>query len=185
MLNGNPLQCSCLEMGDRGAWWASICGAAQSWTRLKRLSSSSSTLQKTPRPCGQAGTHSRSTHLGPRARFLHPVPHAAEGRTPQKLTVAPATPLSPYPWPGDPTPLLQRSCAIPTCAPRRGPGGRSCALGPGGHRLGPAVAQSADFGTISASLEKSLTLRDTTPPGTGRTTQEARTTAEEGVQGQD
>ena len=26
---------------DRGAWWAAICGVAQSWTRLKRLSSSS------------------------------------------------------------------------------------------------------------------------------------------------
>ena len=42
--NGNPLQYSCLENPrDRGAWWAAICGVAQSWTRLKRLSSSSST----------------------------------------------------------------------------------------------------------------------------------------------
>ena len=41
--NGNPLQCSCLENPrDRGAWWAAICGVAQSRTRLKRLSSSSS-----------------------------------------------------------------------------------------------------------------------------------------------
>ena len=41
--NGNPLQCSCLENPrDRGAWWAAIYGVAQSWTRLKRLSSSSS-----------------------------------------------------------------------------------------------------------------------------------------------
>ena len=40
--NGNPLQCSCLENPtDRGAWWAAICGVAQSQTRLKRLSSSS------------------------------------------------------------------------------------------------------------------------------------------------
>ena len=40
---GNPLQCSCLENpGDRGALWAAIYGVAQSWTRLKRLSSSSS-----------------------------------------------------------------------------------------------------------------------------------------------
>ena len=37
--NGNPLQYSCLENpGDRGAWWASVSGVAQSWTRLKRLS---------------------------------------------------------------------------------------------------------------------------------------------------
>ena len=41
--NGNPLQCSCLENPrDRGAWWAAVDGVAQSRTRLKRLSSSSS-----------------------------------------------------------------------------------------------------------------------------------------------
>ena len=35
-VNGNPLQCSCLENPtDGGAWWAAICGVAQSWTRLK------------------------------------------------------------------------------------------------------------------------------------------------------
>ena len=34
--SGNPLQYSCLENPmDRGAWWAAICGVAQSWTRLK------------------------------------------------------------------------------------------------------------------------------------------------------
>ena len=38
---GNPLQCSCLENpGDEGAWWAAVCGVAQSQTRLRRLSSS-------------------------------------------------------------------------------------------------------------------------------------------------
>ena len=41
--NGNPLQCSCLgNPRDGGAWWAVIYGVAQSRTRLKRLSSSSS-----------------------------------------------------------------------------------------------------------------------------------------------
>ena len=41
--NGNPLQCSCLENPrDRGAWWAAVCGVAQSWTQLTRLGSSSS-----------------------------------------------------------------------------------------------------------------------------------------------
>ena len=36
-------QCSCLENPrDGGVWWAAIYGAAQSQTRLKRLSSSSS-----------------------------------------------------------------------------------------------------------------------------------------------
>ena len=41
--NGNPLQYSCLENPrDQGAWWAAVYGVAQSWTRLKWLSSSSS-----------------------------------------------------------------------------------------------------------------------------------------------
>ena len=30
---------------DRGAYWAAVCGVAQSWTRLMRLSSSSSSSQ--------------------------------------------------------------------------------------------------------------------------------------------
>ena len=43
--NGNPLQCSCLENPrDGGSWWAAISGIAQSRTRLKRFSSSSSEL---------------------------------------------------------------------------------------------------------------------------------------------
>ena len=42
MMNGNPLQCSCLENPREGrAWWAAIYGVAQSRTLLKRLSSSS------------------------------------------------------------------------------------------------------------------------------------------------
>ena len=41
--NGNPLQCSCLESPRDGeAWWAAVYGVAQSRTRLKQLSSSSS-----------------------------------------------------------------------------------------------------------------------------------------------
>ena len=43
--NGNPLQCSCLENPrDGGAWWAAVYGVAQSQTRLKWLSSSSSSF---------------------------------------------------------------------------------------------------------------------------------------------
>ena len=45
--NGNPLQCSCLENpGDGGAWWAAVLGVAQSQTRLKWLSSSSSSSSR-------------------------------------------------------------------------------------------------------------------------------------------
>ena len=41
--NGDPLQCSCLENPRvGGAWWAAVYGAPQSRTRLKWLSSSSS-----------------------------------------------------------------------------------------------------------------------------------------------
>ena len=43
--NGNPLQYSCLENPrDGGAWWAAVYGVAQSRTRLKRLSRSSSSM---------------------------------------------------------------------------------------------------------------------------------------------
>ena len=32
-VNGNPFQYSCLEKSmDRGAWWATVHGAAESWT---------------------------------------------------------------------------------------------------------------------------------------------------------
>ena len=45
--NSNPFQCSCLENPrDRGAWWAAVYGVAQSQTRLKRLSCSSSSATK-------------------------------------------------------------------------------------------------------------------------------------------
>ena len=41
--DGTPLQYSCLENPmDGGAWWAAVHGVAQSRTRLKQLSSSSS-----------------------------------------------------------------------------------------------------------------------------------------------
>ena len=49
--NGNPLQCSCLENPRDGeAWWAAVCGVAQSRTRLKLLSSSSSLYLLVPYP---------------------------------------------------------------------------------------------------------------------------------------
>ena len=45
--NGNRLQCSCLENPRDGrARWAAIYGVAQSWTRPKRFSSSSSSFME-------------------------------------------------------------------------------------------------------------------------------------------
>ena len=53
--NDNPLQCSCLENPrDALAWWAAVYGVAQSWTRLKWLSSSnicSSSTIESPLVC--------------------------------------------------------------------------------------------------------------------------------------
>ena len=58
--NGNPLQCSCLENPrEWGAWWAAAYGVAQSRTRLKRLSSSSSSSRVIHRISGRA----RDIHL--------------------------------------------------------------------------------------------------------------------------
>ena len=62
--NGNPLQCSCLENpGDGEAWWAAVYGVSQSWTRLKRFSSS--------RWVGWE----QELEGGPRGRSLHTVIH--------------------------------------------------------------------------------------------------------------
>ena len=72
--NGNPLQYSCLENPrDGGAWWAAVYGVAQIRTRLKRLSSSSSSI------CNKAvkSQHSTSAEmvtLGPSSvQFSHSV----------------------------------------------------------------------------------------------------------------
>ena len=48
--NGNPLQCSCLEIPGMGggAWWAAVYGVAQSRTRLKQLGSSIQKLADPP-----------------------------------------------------------------------------------------------------------------------------------------
>ena len=71
--NGNPLQCSCLEnLRDGGAWWAVICGVAQSQTRLKWLSRSSNlTLEDSfPLLTGPPpSVHSRSYRDRERMKF--------------------------------------------------------------------------------------------------------------------
>ena len=62
--NGNPLQCSCLENPrDGGASWAAIYGVAQSQTRLKRLSSSSSSSVFTARIFSRDLTAARWSRL--------------------------------------------------------------------------------------------------------------------------
>ena len=48
--NGNPLRYSCLENPrEGGSWWAAVYGVAQSWTKLKWLSSSSNAWANTQR----------------------------------------------------------------------------------------------------------------------------------------
>ena len=70
--NGNPLQCSCLQNPrDGGAWWATVYGVAQSRTRLKWLSSSSSSSSTDYLPtsinfCSFITSHSRAGQT-----FLH------------------------------------------------------------------------------------------------------------------
>ena len=63
--NGNPLQCSCLENPrDGGAWWAAVSVVAQSRTRLKWLSSSSSTSSLgLPRVSGSSGFQRWTCHF--------------------------------------------------------------------------------------------------------------------------
>ena len=46
---GTPLQYSCLENPtDREAWWPTVYGLTESWTRLKRLSTHSTRVQGHP-----------------------------------------------------------------------------------------------------------------------------------------
>ena len=67
--NGNPLQCSCLENPrDGGAWWAAICGVAQSRPQLKWLSSSSSHCRGDTGSIPEPGRfHMPQGQLSPRA----------------------------------------------------------------------------------------------------------------------
>ena len=65
--NSNPLQYSCLENPrDRGAWWAAIYEVAQSQTRLKWLSRSSSRL-----PCPSL-SHRVCSNSCPLSWWCHP-----------------------------------------------------------------------------------------------------------------
>ena len=69
--NGNPLQCSCLENPrDRGAWWAAVYGVAQSRTRLKQLSSSSSSRMWWALTVYITVTHKDQKYIKP--IYIHP-----------------------------------------------------------------------------------------------------------------
>ena len=97
--NGNPFQCSCLENPrDGGAWWAAVYGVTQSWTRVKRLSSSSSSAQTLlcptlcdPMDCSPPGS---SVHGTSQARMLERVAisHARESSNTSIKPTAPKPP---------------------------------------------------------------------------------------------
>ena len=71
--NGTPLQCSCLENPrDRGAWWAAVYGVARSRTRLKRLSSSSSSRESVCVLSRSLVFDSSRPHVWQPARFFCP-----------------------------------------------------------------------------------------------------------------
>ena len=103
--NGNPLQCSCLKNPrDRGAWWAAVYGVIQSRTRLKRLSSSSSSQDVSLEllgaflpPVGTASLRPKST---PRNRLRDGADKSTQNLSPVKpdswrLSQSPAFPLEP------------------------------------------------------------------------------------------
>ena len=71
--NGNPVQYSCLENPrDGGAWWAAIYGVAQSRTRLKRLSSSSSSIFRAAPDLREGGPRELLADTRGGEKFLSP-----------------------------------------------------------------------------------------------------------------
>ena len=69
--NGNPLQCSCPENPrEGGAWWAAVYGVTQSQTRLKRLSSSSSSSITTEGHLKQWNHIHTHTHTHTKHKFV-------------------------------------------------------------------------------------------------------------------
>ena len=103
--NGNPLQWPFLENPrDEGAWWTAVSGVAQSQTRLKQLSSSSSSIPlfllstHSPSPTlltSLANSHSRLEDLKPdlplKTKFKYPLlPKILQS----EITLHP----SQYPW---------------------------------------------------------------------------------------
>ena len=69
--NGNQLQCSCLENPrDGGVWWAAIYWVTQSWTRLKRFSSSSSSTVSPVTICHHTKTLSYIEYIPNNVHFI-------------------------------------------------------------------------------------------------------------------
>ena len=73
--------CSCLENPrNGGAWWAAIYGVAQSWTRLKRLSNSSSDFTDSRWITGQEAGHVQGLPSSLRVLLPHKRPLSATVR---------------------------------------------------------------------------------------------------------
>ena len=115
--NGNPLQCSCLENPrDGGAWWAAVYGVAQSWTRLKRLSGSSSrkkintfSLSSVAQSCPTLPPH-ESQHARPPCPS--PAPGVHSDSRPSSQWCHPAITFSVVPSPAAPNPSQHQSFPI-------------------------------------------------------------------------
>ena len=82
-INGNPLQCSCLENPrDGGAWLAAVYGVAQSRTQLKQLSSSRFTMS-----CWfQVYSKVNQLHM-----YIHPLFHIPQPSRPLSFPSIPST----------------------------------------------------------------------------------------------
>ena len=95
--NGRPLQCPCLENPvDRGAWWAAVHGAAQSWIRLSDFHLTEGSLRKMSQrhpgslcqPQGACRGWARQPCSGP--------PHLPTRTTPPGWTRPSAVPIRPF-----------------------------------------------------------------------------------------
>ena len=74
--HGNPLQSSCLQNPiDRGAWWATVRGVAQSQTRLKQLSTAHSRASFKELKGGRTARAAARPALQRLSRLPEPSPH--------------------------------------------------------------------------------------------------------------
>ena len=86
--NGTPLQYSCLENPmDGGAWWAAVRGVTRSRTRLKQLSSSSSSKQGSTCLCSMAFQRLTESEAMESVFFVHMAHTCWEQSCPLSLSV--------------------------------------------------------------------------------------------------